>query len=136
MNSTQPPLYLATILNSIDSAILVVDAYGKIIDCNNAVYKVFSYTCKEIKNKLIYDLCAVTPEIMYYENSSIISSGIKKNSTHFFCEITIHTLDINKQEKNFLFIISDVHERETNKLALQKAIEITASNFKLAMGIV
>lgn len=138
MNSNQPPKYLANILNSIESAILIVNNEGKIIDCNSAVRKVFDYTCLEIKQKTIYELCAVTPEILFYKDTTIISNGIKKDNTHFFCEISIQSLNNNNKNENetFLFMIADVHERETNKLALQKAIEITATNLRMVMGIV
>jgi len=133
MNANQHSNYLATILNSVDCAILVVNLSGKIIDCNQAVNKVFDYSCEEIKNKSIYDLCSLTSEILTEHKKKLIANGTKRDNTQFYCEISVHPLKINNNKK-FLFVVADVDERETNRAIVQEAIRLTSQNLKTFMG--
>lgn len=131
LNSTTD--FLESVFNSITDAIMVVDAHGRIVKCNQQFYKLFNYQPEEVRNKII-DMFFSEDELAEFnrnlqelnktqqfsiETDVLLNSGIE-NPVYISTSVIKQT-GMAKQEDQILIVLSDISKRKNAELKLAES---------------
>ena len=121
-----------SLFQSAPDVFVITDSNGKILTANNELEKLFGYSEDEIIGK---NLCFLFPErfqarheltiISCFKNSSSQTigsnselSGLRKNGSEFFVEVSLNHLTVNNEE-SVIAIIRDITEEKRSNDNLQ-----------------
>jgi len=121
-----------TLFENSPSGIIYENSEGKIIDCNNAVLKIFGYTKNEFVGKSVTDLVPKVFVDEVKENIRKILSGvildhivtnIRKDGSYCFLSLRETKILLPNRTYGILVIVNDITERREIEIALRQSEE-------------
>jgi len=113
---------LQNIINAIEDGVTIVGLDGKILDCNQASYKLLGLSKEELIGKNVYDM--VVPEdrqramdgaLKVLKTGKVLNQVgvLRKDNSTFYAEISVTMLcDKNGKATSFLGVVRDISERK------------------------
>jgi PAS domain S-box-containing protein len=121
-----------TLFENSPSGIIYESQFGEILDCNNAVLKIFGYTKNEFKGKSVKDL---VPNVLVDEvedNIRNIMSGkildhvvtnVRKDGSYCFLSLRETKILLPDGKYGILVIVNDITKRREIEIALRQSEE-------------